>query len=66
MSTLITRCPFDGDFDDAPPCGLELILGVGVVLELLNRLVGLDNGLLLHRLLIRVRHVARVLVETVS
>jgi hypothetical protein len=50
---LLNRCPLDGEADDAvPPLIVALLAGTGIIMRFLQRLEGLDNCLLLCRLLL--------------
>jgi hypothetical protein len=47
---LLGRCPLDGEVDsEAQPLIVSLLAGTGVVLQLLLRLEGLNNGVLVLR-----------------
>jgi hypothetical protein len=52
-SPVLNGSMFDGDADDASPLLFEgLVTGTSVFMLLLQSLVGLKNGLLLHELLL--------------
>jgi hypothetical protein len=62
----LNGCLFDGDANDVMPLLLEgLVTDTGVVLLLLQILVGIENSPLLRRLLLRVRFVVAPAVEVV-